>query len=78
MGRRKRPKEALKDRIALLVGYTNGSLCYIPPLEAFPYGGYGVDFFPPNEREPAKFSRTILPKGAGEKMLDALLELHKQ
>lgn len=52
------------------VGYANGWPGYIPTREAYRTGGYGVDI---REDDPPEFSRTKLPKGAGEEMLMQLL-----
>jgi hypothetical protein len=65
-------RKALEPRPALLVGYANGWNGYIPTREAFAQGGYGVDFFPTDQ---PPYSRTMLPPGAGEQLLAALLNL---
>lgn len=70
-----RYQEALKEKTALLVGYANGWAGYVPTEEAFAQGGYGVNFY---SSDPSQYTRTMLPKGAGEQMLKALLELYGQ
>jgi hypothetical protein len=65
-------RRALAPRPALFVGYANGWNGYIPTRESFAQGGYGVDFFPTDD---PTYSRTQLPAGAGETLLDILLEL---
>ncbi len=56
----------------MIVGYANGYAGYIPPEEAFRWGGYGVDFYP---GDPPEYGRTALPKGAGERIFGELLAL---
>lgn len=60
------------DPYAFFVGYANGWPGYIPTRQAYESGGYGVDLC---TTDPPRFSRTALPPGAGEDMLEALLEL---
>ena len=63
-------KRALFPRPGVLVGYANGWQGYIPTREAYEFGGYGVDLC---TTDPAHYSRTALPPGAGEAMLDWLI-----
>ena len=53
-------------------GYTNGWPGYVPTQESYETGGYGVDA---RQDDPPEFCRTALPPGAGEKILDALVEI---
>ena len=54
------------------VGYANGWPGYIPTRKAYETGGYGVDR---REDDPPEFGRTVVPRGAGEEILEALVEL---
>lgn len=65
-------KRQLAPRTALLVGYANGWDGYIPTRDAYESGGYGVDLC---TTDPAEYSRTALPPGAGEAILERLLML---
>ncbi len=66
-------RRAIKPRPALLVSYANGPADYVPASEAFAPGGYAVDFYP---GDPPQYTRTMIPKGAGEQLLEALLSLY--
>ncbi len=61
--------------VATLIGYANGWPGYIPTREAYAEGGYGVDAY---SGDPPALSRTCLPQGAGETILDALVELAEE
>jgi len=65
-------KRRLAPRTALLIGYANGWPGYIPTRDAYPAGGYGVD---PCPTDPPALSRTALPPGAGEEILERLVKL---
>jgi hypothetical protein len=65
-------KQQVDAEYATLIGYANGWPGYIPTRESYAEGGYGVDAYP---GDPAELSRTCLPEGAGEAMLEALLDL---
>ena len=56
----------------IFVGYANGWPGYIPTLAAYPEGGYGVDLC---TTDPPEYSRTSLPPGAGETILERLVEM---
>ena len=62
-------------KFATLIGYANGWPGYIPTRESYDEGGYGVDAY---VGDPPELSRTCLPPGAGETILDALVELAGQ
>ncbi|RKY60905.1 MAG: hypothetical protein DRP99_07025, partial [Candidatus Latescibacterota bacterium] len=63
-------REVLKPYPTLLVGYANGWTGYIPTQDAFASGGYGVDLYP---HDPPQYSRTMLPEGTGEGLLETLI-----
>jgi neutral ceramidase len=65
-------RRVLEPRYAVFVGYANGWPGYIPTLAAYPEGGYGVDLC---TFDPAEYSRTALPPGAGERILERLISL---
>jgi hypothetical protein len=65
-------RERVDAQYATLIGYANGWPGYIPTREAYPEGGYGVDEYPD---DPSELSRTCLPPGAGERILETLVEL---
>lgn len=65
-------KQALAPRPAFFIGCANASVGYIPTREAFDEGGYGADAYAGDK--PGR-SRTSLPPGAGETLLDKLLLL---
>ncbi|MBT3291343.1 MAG: hypothetical protein HN380_28625 [Victivallales bacterium] len=56
----------------IFIGYANGWPGYIPTLAAYPEGGYGVDLC---TTDPPEYSRTALPPGAGEAILERLVEM---
>ena len=68
-------KSELSPAPAIFVGYANGWPGYIPTKEAYTYGGYGVELC---TMDPPEFSRTALPKGAGEIILQKCIELAKR
>jgi len=53
----------------VFVGYANGWPGYIPTLAAYPEGGYGVDLC---TSDPPAYSRTALPPGSGEAIIECL------
>ena len=57
---------------AIFVGYANAWPGYVPTTEAYETGGYGVDAA---TQDPPRWSRTALPRGAGEQILERLFEL---
>jgi len=65
-------REALKPTRALLCGYANAWAGYVPTREAYAEGGYGVDSCP---TDPPHICRTMLPEGAGEQLLEAVVAL---
>lgn len=65
-------KRRVQPAVGLVVGYANGWCGYIPTRSAYDRGGYGVDAC---ESDPVDLSRTALPVGAGEEMLDRLLRM---
>jgi len=67
-----RLKQALHPRPVWLVGYTGGWVGYVPTRQEHEAGGYGVD---PDRADPPDRSRTSLPPGAGEEIVDRLLAL---
>jgi hypothetical protein len=68
-------KEAVSPEVGLMVGYANGFAGYIPTEAAFDEGGYGVDAY---GGDPHEFGRTVLPRGAGEAILDRLSALAEE
>ena len=60
-----RIKEGAYPRHALVVGYANGNVGYVPHTGAFLRGGYETTFGPPSRVAP----------GAGEMLVDCALEL---
>ncbi len=60
---------------ATVIGYANGWPGYIPTRESYAEGGYGVDAY---SNEPPELSRTCLPPGAGEAILEALVDLAEE
>lgn len=68
-------KEAVRPTVGMFVGYANGSHGYIPTREAYTEGGYGVDLF---TGDPPALSRTALPEGAGEAILERLIALARR
>ncbi|MFO8082293.1 MAG: neutral/alkaline non-lysosomal ceramidase N-terminal domain-containing protein [Armatimonadota bacterium] len=65
-------RDRVDAELATLIGYANGWPGYIPTREAYAEGGYGVEAYP---EDPSDLSRTCLPRGAGEKILNALVAL---
>lgn len=65
-------KEAVAPDLGVFVGYANGWPGYVPVREVYAEGGYGVDLC---ELDPPALSRTALPEGAAEALLDRLLVL---
>jgi neutral ceramidase len=65
-------RRARRARWTPLVGYANGWVGYIPDREAAAHGGFGVDFC---HHDPRQYTRTMLPLGAAEQLLEALVEL---
>ena len=63
-------KQALKPDPAMFIAYANDWPGYVPTQASYAEGGYGVDLC---TTDPAALSRTALPEGAGERMLEALL-----
>jgi len=68
-------KRAVRSKYVLLTANTNGAPGYIPTTAAYDTGGYGVDLHPD---DPPEYSRTSLPLGAGEIILDALIRLARR
>ena len=48
-------------------GYSLGWIGYVPNRRAYEYGGYGVDRY---DLDPPEFSRTAVPPGTGELLVD--------
>lgn len=65
-------KDAIRPHPGTLIGYANGWPGYIPTQESYAEGGYGVD---PAPDDPPEYSRTALPPGTGERILEHLLAL---
>ena len=65
-------KRKMKPHIGMIIGYANGWHGYIPTWKDYEIGGYGVDLY---TDDPPEYSRTSLPKGAGEKIMDKILSL---
>lgn len=65
-------KRRVAPQMAIFVGYANGWPGYVPTRSAYAEGGYGVDL---NTSDPPEYSRTALPEGAGETILDTLVEV---
>ena len=67
---------ALRERVEppplVFVGYSNGWCGYVPTREAYESGGYGVDL---HVSDAPDASRTALPPGAGETMVETLERL---
>lgn len=68
-------RRALDPAHGVFVGYANGWPGYIPTLSAYPEGGYGVDLC---TIDPPEYSRTALPPGAGEAILERLVAMAGQ
>jgi len=65
-------KSELKYYTGMIVCYANGWHGYIPTQKDYEIGGYGVDLY---ATDPPEYSRTSLPRGAGEKIMERLLSL---
>ena len=65
-------KSRVRPATGIVVGYANNWVGYIPTRDAFEHGGYGVD---KREDDPPQYSRTSLPPGAGEQIVECLLRL---
>ncbi len=63
-------KKNIEPHIGMIIGYANGWPGYIPVQKEYDLGGYGVDLY---TLDPPQYSRTSLPKGAGEKIMERLL-----
>jgi hypothetical protein len=68
-------KRAVAPRTGLFVGYANGWRGYVPTRAAYGEGGYGVT---EHRGDPPGRDRTSLPAGAGEAILDRLIEMAAQ
>lgn len=68
-------RRALAPAPAFLVGYANAWAGYIPTEASYADGGYGVDLY---GGDPPRYARTMLPSGAGERMLETLLDLARE
>lgn len=69
-----RLRDALAPARVIVFGYTNGWAGYIPTLQAYEIGGYGVTAA--DDPDPA-YSRTALPQHAGDEIYAALLDMGK-
>ena len=56
----------------IVSGYAQGWIGYVPNRRAYEHGGYGVDRY---ELDPPEFSRTAVPVGAGERIVDETASL---
>ena len=65
-------KQAIAPCPGTLVGYSNGGPGYVPTRESYAEGGYGVE---PATIDAPRHSRTSLPEGAGETILQRLTEI---
>ncbi|NOY80524.1 MAG: hypothetical protein GXP31_05915 [Kiritimatiellaeota bacterium] len=65
-------RRAVAPACGIFVGYANGWPGYVPTLAAYAEGGYGVDLC---STDPAEYSRTALPPGAGELLLEKLVAM---
>lgn len=70
-----RYKERFSGYPVIFIGYANSWPGYIPTLESYDEGGYGVDL---DTNDPPECSRTALPPGAGEKILDTFIRLTEE
>jgi len=68
-------KRAMSPAPAMLVGYANAWVGYLPTRDAYAAGGYGVDAA---TDDPPRLSRTALPPGSGERLLAELVSLARQ
>ena len=55
---------------SMVFGLVDGNIGYVPQEEAYRYGGYGVNFYRGNGGK-----RTMVPRGFGERLLAAWLEM---
>ncbi|MCA1808861.1 MAG: hypothetical protein LC725_05325 [Lentisphaerae bacterium] len=65
-------KNVKPDSTVMLVGYCGDWVGYVPTEHEYEYGGYGVQL---RTTDPAQYSRTALPKGAGEQIIARLAEM---
>ncbi|MCF7855013.1 MAG: neutral/alkaline non-lysosomal ceramidase N-terminal domain-containing protein [Candidatus Pacebacteria bacterium] len=65
-------KKRLRPDPAVLVGYCGGWTGYVPTCADYEAGGYGVT---EDTADPLERSRTSLPPGAGEQIIDELVGL---
>ncbi|MHC4874149.1 MAG: neutral/alkaline non-lysosomal ceramidase N-terminal domain-containing protein [Planctomycetota bacterium] len=65
-------KNGIAPAPGTLVGYSNGWPGYVPNKAAYKEGGYGVEL---STDQVFEYSRTSLPEGAGEKMIERLIEM---
>ena len=56
----------------VVVGYSLGWVGYVPTRNAYEFGGYGVDAY---TIDPPELSRTAVPPGTGELLIDRTAEL---
>jgi neutral ceramidase len=64
--------ERVRPRRGMCVGYANGQWGYVPTRESYRTGGYGVDAA---LKDPPRWCRTALPEGAGERIMERLMEM---
>ena len=62
-------KERVRPCRGIFVGYANAWWGYVPTLESYRTGGYGVDAA---VKDPPVWCRTALPEGAGERIMERL------
>ncbi|MFC1454375.1 hypothetical protein ACFLQL_04250 [Verrucomicrobiota bacterium] len=65
-------KEQVRPLVGVFVGYSNAWTGYLPTLDDYAHGGYGVDQC---SIDAAHWSRTALPQGTGERILTELVAL---
>jgi hypothetical protein len=65
-------KQAVAPLHGLFIGYANGTCGYMPTRQACEEGGYGAA---PCPGDPPGRERTALPPGAGEAILDRLIQM---
>ncbi len=68
-------RRAIVPAHGIFVGYASGWPGYIPTPAAYAEGGYGVDLC---TTDPAEYSRTALPPGAGEIIIESLAALARR
>jgi hypothetical protein len=66
-------KKSIPLNNVFFVAYSNGTNGYVAPKGKYE-NGYGIDEY---KADPPQFSRTCLPKGAGEIVIDNLIKLCK-